>query len=123
MDDDWYGGCLLDRGAAEEARGRRRQESMKQQRTSKAFFLEVNSITAAATNTVQSKDEVETSLLIEWLYRSFNSKKKRRKRLSGSLSQSSATTEMKGTQLWAVAGASRANLIGMQWMVVANGHG
>ena len=51
MDDYWYGGCcLLDRGAAEDARGRRRQESMKQ-RTSKAvFFLELNSITAAATN-------------------------------------------------------------------------
>jgi hypothetical protein len=81
MDDDWYGGCLLDRGAAEEARGRRRQESMKQQRTSKAFFLEVNSITAAATNTVQSKDEVETALLIEWLYRSFNSKKKKKKEI------------------------------------------
>jgi hypothetical protein len=44
-----FGSCLLDRGAAEEARGRRRQENMK--RTSKAFFLEVCSITTSSPST------------------------------------------------------------------------
>ena len=50
-----FGSCLLDRGAAEEARGRRRmQENAK--RTSKAFFLEVCSITTSTTTTNRSTD-------------------------------------------------------------------
>ena len=68
-----FGSCLLDRGAAEEARGRRRmQENAK--RTSKAVFLEVCSITTSrppapppqtAVQTTEQREEEASPLLIE----------------------------------------------------------
>jgi len=70
-----FGSCLLDRGAAEEARGRRRrQENVT--RTSKAFFLGVCSITTSrpapppqspqtAVQTTEQREEEASPLLIE----------------------------------------------------------
>lgn len=108
------GVCLLDRGAAEEDRGRRRrrrrQESLRQRRASEAVFLDVNSITARRScghRRPQDRGKTqgrETALFVERRSRSFTHTKKR---LSRSLPVLGYHTNEMG-ELWAVAGASRA---------------
>lgn len=81
------GVCLLDRGAAEEDRGRRRrrrrQESLRQRRASEAVFLDVNSITARRScghRRPQDRGKTqgrETALFVERRSRSFTHTKKK----------------------------------------------